>query len=326
MKVVVQPSRPQLWRRIPPVYVILVVITVVAWILVELYGRGSFFGKENIANILQRSVSLGIVSVGQTFTILAGSLDLSVANMISVSAVMSSYIMQGDPSRVPFAIATVVLIGVIVGLVNGLLITQLRVNPLISTLGTGLLLQGILSASFRNFAGSVPEQFQVLAYGSIGPISYSVLMFIIIASIGVFILRKTRFGAHLYAVGGSQEVSRLSGLRTTRVLLGAHVIASLTAVITGIYLASRLGAGAPWVGRDGVYDLESIAVVVIGGTALAGGRGGVMGTVAGVLIFAILDSMFNLLGVGSYLKQVLRGLIIIAAVASYSIRTKEEVS
>lgn len=326
MKVVVQHRRPQLWRRIPPVYVILAVIIVAAWILVDLYGRGSFLDTENITNILRRSVSLGIVAVGQTFTILAGSLDLSVANMVSVSAVMSSYIMQGDPSRVPLAIGTVLMIGVAVGLFNGLLITQLRVNPLITTLGTGLLLQGILSASFRNFAGSVPKEFQELAYGSIGPIPYSVLLFFVVAAIGIFLLRKTRFGAHLYAVGGSQEVSRLSGLRTTRVLLGAHIIASLTAVITGIYLASRLGSGAPWVGRDGVYDLESIAVVVIGGTALAGGRGGVVGTIAGVLIFSILDMMFNSLGIDSYLKQVLRGLIIIAAVASYSMRTKEEVS
>ena len=99
-------------------------------------------------------------------------------------------------------------------------------------------------------------------------------------------MRATKFGAHLYAVGGSAEGARLAGVRTDLVAIGAHVLCSLTAGMSGLYLASRLRSGAPWVGRDGVYDLESIAVVVIGGTLLAGGRGGVWGTLAGVLLFA----------------------------------------
>ncbi|MBA2667396.1 MAG: ABC transporter permease [Trueperaceae bacterium] len=320
-------SLPQRLRRvrIPIIWWLLLVTFLTAWLLVTLYGRGDFVAPSNLNNIVERATALGIVAVGQTFAILVGSLDLSVAYLISVTAVMASYIMQGDPSRVPLAIAVVAGIGVVVGLVNGLLVTKLRINPLIATLGVGLILRGLLNASFQNFAGSVPRSFQYLAYGSIGPVPVPMLLFAVVVAIAAWILMRTRFGAHVYAVGGDRATARLSGIRSDRIVIGAHVLTSLTAVITGLYLVSRLSSGAPWIGPDGVYDLESIAAVVVGGTVLAGGRGGVLGTVAGVLIFATLDTMFNQLGVDSYLKQVLRGLIIIGAVAVYAYRSKEVV-
>lgn len=317
-------ARQRLVRlNIPSVYAVLLLFFLVAWVLVSLFGRGQFLSSTNLNNMAERSVALGIVAVGQTFVILVGSLDLSVAYLISVVAVMASYTMQGDPNRVPAAIALVTAIGLGVGVVNGLIVTKLKINAFIATLGTGLLMQGVLNASFNNFAGSVPRSFQNLAYGDIGPFSISVLMLFAVVILGSLILNRTRFGAHIYAVGGNRATARLSGVRTDRVIIGAHIIASLTATLSGLYIVSRLRAGAPWVGPDGVYDLESVAVTVIGGTALSGGRGGVWGTLAGVFIFAILDTMFNQLGVDSFLKQVLRGLIIIAAVASYAIRSSE---
>ena len=127
-----------------------------------------------------------------------------------------------------------------------------------------------------------------------------------------FLLRSTRFGHRLYAVGGDEETARLSGVRTHRTLIGAHVLCSLSAAVTGLFIASRLRAGDPLVGPNGGYDLESIAAVVVGGTALAGGTGGVIGTLGGVLILAVLDNLFNALEVNAFLKDVLRGVIIIA--------------
>jgi ribose transport system permease protein len=135
-------------------------------------------------------------------------------------------------------------------------------------------------------------------------------------------LARVKFFSHLFGVGGNVEVARLSGLRTDRVLIIAHIICSLTAVLASLFLVSQMGSGSPWVGPDGLYDLESIATVVIGGTALSGGKGGVWGTLAGVLIFGVLDSVFNQLGVNAYLKTILRGAIIILAVASYTYRSK----
>lgn len=289
-------------------------------------GSQNQLGIEGIVGLAQRMVALGIVGLGQTVAILAGSIDLSVGNLISVAAVMASFIMRGEPARMVPAVAVVLAVSAAVGAINGAIITRLKVSPLIATLGVGLILQGILSASFTNFAGSVPPEFQAVAYGTFGPLPVSVLALVALALGLGWMLRQTAFGAHVYAVGGNAAGARLAGIRTDLVTLQAHVICSVMAGLTGLYLASRLRSGAPWVGRDGVYDLESIAVVVIGGTLLAGGRGGVWGTVAGVLLFATLDAVFNMMGVPAFPKQVLRGAIVILAVAAYAVRAKGHVA
>jgi ribose transport system permease protein len=290
-------------------------VALISWGLILANG-----GQINFANTLVRSVALGMVAVEQTLVILGGSLDLSVAYQVSVTAVMASYVMQGDPDRMLLGVVAVTAIGLAIGLANGLIITVLGINPFIATLGMALILRGVLNSSFDNFAGAVPEQFQVLGYSGIGPLPYSVLLFLAVVGLAWVLLRYTRFGHHLYAIGGSEETARLSGVRSARVLILAHILCSLTCVLTGLFIVSRLGAGAPWVGTDGNYDLESIAAVVLGGTALTGGKGGVLGTVAGVLILALLDNLFNQLQVNTFLKDVLRGVIIIAAVAVYALR------
>ncbi|HLH51434.1 MAG TPA: ABC transporter permease, partial [Roseiarcus sp.] len=137
-------------------------------------GQTRMLDADGVVGLLQRMVALGIVALGQTFAILAGSIDLSVANLISVAAVLASFIMQGRPDMMAPAIAVVLAVSALVGLVNGALIARLQVNPLIATLGVGLILQGLLSASFTNFAGSVPPEFQGVAYSGIGGVPYSV--------------------------------------------------------------------------------------------------------------------------------------------------------
>ena len=281
---------------------------------------------DGIVGLLQRMVALGTVALGQTLVILCGSIDLSVGSLISVGAVLASFIMRGTPALMLPAVLAVLLVSAAVGTINGLVIARLRVSPLIATLGSGLILQGVLSANFNNFTGSVPPAFEAVAYGTLGSMPWSVLGLFALALGASWLLRNTRFGAHLYAVGGNASGARLAGIRTDRVIVRAHMLCSLFAGLTGLYLASRLRSGAPWIGRDGVYDLESIAVVVIGGTLLAGGRGGVWGTVAGVLLFAVIDASFNMLGVPAFPKQVIRGAIVVAAVAVYSTRSKGHVA
>ena len=306
---------------------LLLVGSVALYVGVALWtGQTKMLETDGVIGLLQRMVALGVVALGQTFTILAGSIDLSVANLISVAAVLASFIMQGRTEMMLPAVAIVLVVSALVGVVNGALVSRLQVNPLIASLGVGLILQGMLSASFTDFAGSVPREFQVVAYGAFGLIPYSVAALFVLAALASIVLRATRFGAHLYAVGGNAEGARLAGIRTDLVTIGAHVVCSLSAGVTGLYLASRLRSGAPWIGRDGVYDLESIAVVVIGGTLLAGGRGGVWGTLAGVLLFASLDAAFNMMGVSAYPKLVLRGAIVVAAVAVYTVRTRGHVA
>ncbi len=307
----------------PPV--VLLVGSIALYVGVALStGQSMMLHLDGIVGLLQRMVGLGLVAIGQTFAILAGSIDLSVANLISVAAVLASFIMQGRPEMMLPAVAAVLAISAVVGVINGALISRLQVNPLIATLGVGLFLQGILSASFTNFAGSVPKEFQAVAYGTIGFAPFSVIGLFVLALLGWLLLRATKFGAHLYAVGGNSEGARLAGIRTDFVMMGAHGLCSVCAGLTGLYLASRLRSGAPWVGRDGVYDLQIDRCRRHRcRTVLAGGRGGVWGTLAGVLLFAVLDASFNMLGVSAYPKLVLRGAIVIAAVAVYTVRSKE---
>ncbi len=313
--------------RIPPVFYFLILVFLFTGILDQIKADGQIFTNPSIMlNIIVRSVALGIVAVGQTLVLIGASIDLSVAYTISITAVMSSYIMQGKTENVPIALAGVFLIGMTIGLVNGLVITKLRVNPFIATLGTSLIIKGIINATFSNYTGSVPGSFEYFGYGTLGPIPVSIIILLLIVLIGWFILARTKFGSHLYGVGGNAEVARLSGVRTDRVLIGAHILCSMSAVLSGLFLVSQMRSGAPWVGPNGVYDLNSIATTVIGGTALSGGKGGVWGTLAGVLIFGVLSTAFNQLGVNPYMKNVFQGLIIVLAVGSYTLRLNKEVS
>ncbi|MDB5588408.1 MAG: transporter permease [Devosia sp.] len=306
---------------------LLLAIALLAYIAIALYtGQTQYLTVDNLISVLGRSIALGITAVGQTFAILVASIDLSVASLISAVSVLTSVIMNGNPAMVIPAIVAALALGLVVGLVNGLIITRLEVNPLIATLGMSLIIQGCLSAFVSNFAGSVPPEFQVFAYGGFGSLSYSLIFLALLAVAAWFVLRHTRFGSDIYAVGGNKDAARVAGIKTARVTIGAHILCSLCAAMAGLYLASRLRSGAPWIGSDGVYDLESIAVVVIGGTILAGGRGGIWGTMAGVIIFSLIDSIFNLAGVDAFAKQVLRGIIIVAAVAFYAVRSKRLVA
>lgn len=302
------------------IYLVLLLVLVVTWGLILATG-----GNLNLTNTLIRSVALGIVAVGQTFVILGGSLDLSVAYQVSVTAVAAAVLMDGDPGNIWYSILGVLALGAVIGAINGVIITGFHVNAFIATLGMSLILRGGLNAAFDNYAGDVPDEFRPLGYDDVLGVPYSVILLLAIVAGGWFILRYTRFGHHLYAVGESDETARLSGVRSGRVLIGAHILCSMMATLTGLFIVSRLSAGAPWVGPDGNYDLESIAAVVLGGTALAGGRGGVLGTFAGVLILALLDNAFNQLQVNTFLKDVVRGAIIIGAVAAYAVRQRRDV-
>ncbi|WP_151719829.1 ABC transporter permease [Gemmobacter serpentinus] len=289
-------------------------------------GETAQFSLQGVTGLLQRMVALGLVAIGQTFVILVASIDLSVAAVISGTAVLASWLMGGDPAMIVPAVALCLGFALAVGLVNGALVAFAGINPLIATLGTGLILQGVLSASYGSLGGAVAPVFQQLAYGSLFGIPWSVLALFGLALTMGGLLNRSVLGARIFAVGGNPDGARLAGIRTGRVILTAHVICSLFAGLAGLYLAARVQSGTPWLGRDGIYDLESIAVTVIGGTLLAGGKGGVAGTLAGVFLFASLDASFNMLGIDAFLKQVLRGFVIIAAVAVHAVRGRGHVA
>jgi ribose transport system permease protein len=314
-------------RRTPPgVFVALVLTLTIGWLIVRVDG-GRLFSLPTTVSLLHVAAGLGLVAVGQTLVIVGGSLDLSVAYVVSLSTLVAAETMAGDDGALLPAIGLTLAVSAAIGLVNGLLVTTARINPFIATVGVGLLLKGYLDNGYDGPAGrTAPALVQGLGYQRVGPVPLSFLLLLAVAAAAWFVLARTRFGHHLIAVGGDPEVARLSGVRGSRVLVTAHVLCALCAGLAGVYLASRLGAGAPRVGTEGLYDLESIAAVVLGGTALAGGRGGVVGTVGGVLLLASIDAIFNQLEVDAFFKQVIRGVIIIAAVAVYARRAMRKAS
>lgn len=318
-------SPPARWTP-PGVFVALVLTLAVGWLVVTVDG-GRLFTLPTTVSLLHVAAGLGLVAVGQTLVVVGGSLDLSVAYTVSLSTLVAAEAMAGDDGALLPAIGLTLAVSATIGLVNGLLVTLARINPFIATVGVGLLLKGYLDNGYDGPAGkTAPALVQGLGYQRVGPVPLAFLLLLAVAAAAWFVLARTRFGHHLIAVGGDPEIARLSGVRTGRVLVTAHVLCALCAGLAGVYLASRLGAGAPRVGTEGLYDLESIAAVVLGGTALAGGRGGVVGTVGGVLLLASIDAVFNQLEVDVFFKQVIRGVIIIAAVAVYARRAMRKAS
>jgi ABC-type sugar transport system ATPase subunit/ribose/xylose/arabinose/galactoside ABC-type transport system permease subunit len=302
-----------------PIWAVFGLVFGASWLLVGATG-GAFVTTQNFQNIAQRSVALGLVATGQALVVLAGSLDLSVAYTVSLASVATSVVMAGDPGRIWLGVAAALGVGAAVGLANGVVIAGLKVNAFIATFGVGLVVRGVLNGMFDNFAGKVPEAFQALGYDAVAGVPVSLLLLAAVVAGAWYLMHRTAFGYHVYAVGGNPEVARLSGIRAVPTLLVVHLLAGVCAALGGLFLASRLGAGAPWVGPQGGYDLESIAAVVLGGVALAGGRGRLLGTTAAVLMFAVLDSVFNHFEADPFLRTLLRGVIIIGAVALYARR------
>jgi len=304
------------------VYIALIVVIIIGAILVGTVGR-NFFSLGSIRDILTGMSVLGLVAVGQTLVVLTGSLDLSVPYVISLSSLIAAETMRGDPNNIAQGVLFALAFAAAAGLANGLVVTKLKVNGFIATLGMGLIIKGYLDTNYKGSAGSVPAEFQFIGATGIGPVPISTIIMLALATMVFVFLKRTRMGHHIYAVGGSVEVSRLSGLRTARPVIFAHVVCSLMAGLAGLLLASRLGVGSPTVGSQGGYDLLSIAAVVLGGTVLAGGRGSIWGTIGGVAIFAVLDSVMSAIQFNPFLKDVVRGVVIVVAVAIYTGRGLE---
>lgn len=266
-------------------------------------------------NLLRQAAPLGIVSIGQTFPILTGGIDLSVGSIISLTTCLTTGLVMGK-GLLLFPVAfMVILMETTIGLINGLIITRTRVHPLIVTLGMMAVIQGTALIYTKVPFGSVPSWFEFLAWGNIIHVHFPIILLGILSGVGIFVLKDTIFGRHVYATGGNEEVARLSGINTDRVKIITYMISGLMAAITGLFLVSRMGMGDPLVGER--YMLDSVIPVLIGGTSLAGGKGGIVGTIPGAFIFTVLSNILNLLDISPFWQWIVKGVIIIVAVAFY---------
>jgi ribose transport system permease protein len=271
----------------------------------------NFFSWTNVTNVARQSSVLALLSIGQTFAIISGGIDLSVGSMLAIVSVL------GSMQMVEFGLVPGILGGIAVataaGTVNGLLISRTRIPPFIVTLGMLSLARG---TAFTVSGGlpvvGLPTSVQVVGAGSIGPLPIPGVIAAVAFLAAHFLLRWTPFGRYVYAIGGNEGAANAAGINVRRYKLLAYCLSGLCAGIAGIIITSRTLSGQPTVGET--MELYAIAAVVIGGTRLGGGDGSLVRTLFGVIVIAILGNGLNLINVSSYIQLIVIGVIIIVAV------------
>lgn len=293
------------------IYLFLLILMVIAGVVAP-----EFYARQNIVNIINMAVPLGIVSIGQTFVILLGGLDISVASIMATSAVVVANMTNGqDHLLVPVGLFCLAF-SMAIGLGNGYLVTKRHISPLIATLGMSIVVQGIRFIYTKGAPkGTLPPMLRFLGTGSIGPIPTSVFILAIVFILAALLLYKTPLGRKFYTVGGSPKAASLSGINVDGIIILSFVFSGLLAGLAGLVLAGWIGLVDNWVGKD--YELDSIAAVVMGGTSFGGGKGGVGGTLVGVLIMVILFNLVLLLRLPIQTQYIVKGLVIVTAAAFY---------
>ena len=294
-----------------------IVVAVVAESLIFAILSPSFLTIGNFVNVALQIAIYGILAVGMTLVIITGGIDLSVGSVVALSGVAAAAVMEKVSGQAWLSILLAAVLGIGLGLVSGgfsgLMITRLRVPPFIVTLALMTIGRGLAFILTGGFSiANLPLGFGFLGRGHLGPIPIPVVTMAVIFASGYLLLSKSQYGRYIYAIGGNEEASRLSGIETKRVVQGVYFINGGLAGLAGITLASRLGAGVPNSGLQ--YELDVIAAVVVGGTSLMGGSGSVMGTLWGTVFIGILNNGLNLANVDPYTQKVALGVVILLAV------------
>ena len=305
------------------------IVFVVLFIALSLMSK-DFLTPTNMINVLSSEAGRGVLALAAGFVMITGGIDLSLGTVAALSSVVSTSLVQNltydqrlfqDLGYVPVAVAVAAGIGVavLIGIFNGAMVVFCKIPPFIATLGGMTIANG--AALMYTGAYTVPmvrDDFKVIGQTIIGPVPIIIIYFVIIAFIAWVLLNKVRFGASLYAIGGSKSAAVVAGVNVKKNTMLAYVLCSLLAGFVGIFLSARSGAGSPQL-ADG-YELDAIAAAVVGGVSTNGGIGKVSGIVIGVLLLGILNNGFLIMGVSPYLQQVIKGLIICGAVAVDSLR------
>tara|TARA_B100001179_G_scaffold31186_1_gene19084 strand:+ start:241 stop:1212 length:972 start_codon:yes stop_codon:yes gene_type:complete len=298
-----------------------VYLTLVILLIISALITPNMFEKETLAVMFRQCAQLGIIAIGQTLVMLVAGLDLSVGGVIVMTSMVVAEVSNGRNEMIPVAILIALIIGMLIGLANGLLITKRKVPPLVATLVMLFLVLGVQQAFTRGVpSGFVPEALG-LVNKSWGFLSIPLLLWLILNGLFLIILRRTSYGRRIYAVGSNPEAARLNGIPVNFIKISVYVLGSGLAVISGVILTGYVGYVDRFIATG--LDLDSIAAAVVGGTSFFGGKGQLMGTIAGVLIIQILSTMVVLIGLDIETQFIIKGLVILAAVSLYSLAHKD---
>lgn len=274
----------------------------------------NFLTLNNLLNVLRQVSINALIAFGMTFVILTGGIDLSVGSILALTgAVTAGFLASGmDPM---FAMFLGLILGAILGAINGIIISKGNVAPFIATLATMTIYRGLtlVYTEGRPISGLGDSlSFQLIGKGYFFGIPVPVITMAIAFGVLYFVLKKTTFGRRVYAVGGNEEASRLSGIKVDRIKVYVYALTGTLAALASLILTSRLNSAQPTAGN--MFELDAIAAVVLGGTSLTGGRGWIVGTLIGALIIGVLNNGLNLIGVSSFFQQVVKGAVILVAV------------
>ena len=294
----------------------LILLCIVGWML-----NPDFATTDNVLNVLTRTAFIGIIAVGMTFVIISGGIDLSVGSMAALIAGAMILLMNGISTSIssPYLVVTIgivfaLLLGAVFGLAHGLLITKGRIEPFIVTLGT----LGIFRAYLTYFANggaitldnAVSDVYSPVYYGSVLGLPIPIWVFLLMAVAGGVVLNRTRYGRYVQAIGSNEQVARYAAVEVDRIKILTYVVLGICVGVATVLYVPRLGSASPTTGL--LWELEAIASVIVGGTALKGGEGKIAGTVIGAILLSVISNILNLTSIISvYLNAAVQGIVII---------------
>ena len=299
------------------VFIILLLMMIILTILTN-----TFLTANNLINIVRQVTFWAIIGLGALVTLIGGDFDLSPGSVVGLVSVLSAMTIQtsvGNPLSMP--ILTTLAIGAAVGFVNGGLIAYLKMPAFIATLGTQLLLRGLaLYISNGRPVSNLDSKFTYLGGGSIGVVPVPVVILVILSALTWYLLKYTRLGIHIYAIGGNPQAAVVSGVNVKAVKLFTYVYAGIMAAVAGMLLTARVASGQPGLGES--FEMKAISGCVIGGVSLSGGIGSVYSLICGILIIGVLNNGMDLMNINGYMQQIAEGLILILAVLLDVFRSK----
>ncbi len=295
--------------RFLQIYAVLIMVVLLMAVLSMM--SESFLTFRNLLNILNQNSPLAIMAAAMTLVIIAGGFDLSVGSIFAMGAVCSAWLaLHVDPY---FGLFMAPVIGLVLGTINGLAITLLNVHSFLATIATSLIFRGVaIVISDGRLIPVRMDEFTWLGRGKIGGVFVAVWVMITFALILTFVLNRSTFGRRVFSVGGNEEASILSGIRTNRIKIATFAIAGLAAGLASAIAASRISMGQAAAGTG--MELQAIAAVILGGTSIYGGKGAVWRSVAGVMLLALINNGFNILNADPFYRDLTTGLIILAAI------------
>ena len=276
---------------------------------------GNFLTMRNLLNVVKQVSIYGIASVGMTYVILLGGIDLATGSIISFINILAAYLMVNMGWNPILAVICSLVASTVIGFLNGIIIAEIKMPALIVTFASQTIFAGIAYIICNGTPISrFPESFLVIGQGYVGPIPVPVIIMIICFAVGAFILVKTYFGRYFYALGGNEEAAELSGIHVKKVKCLVYYLSGLFAGIAGLVMLARANTGQPNAGVG--YEFDVITCVVLGGVSVNGGSGKISNVIAGVLIIGVLSNGMVLLNISSYMQMVIKGIILLLAVGS----------